>query len=854
MSDISGSVKVKSSLSEQSGADMSSTARNGSGLSTQVVPDVNRENLAANLMTGGKASSSSKATTLGFTSSVAAGSEQSRLQNQLESLQQEQRDAYRKQRELRDEIAQSSGSFSSAAKVAPATANESISSDDLKDGILSAGKLMSQRVDVRKVIALSAAGERVINDLSAAEPNRAVSAKRDVANDIPVSQAKHKITSVESFSSINTDQIPEKAKAKTSWFGSLVSTGGHIAEVLGLAVVGVGKLAYDSLALVGKGVHHLVTDPLGSITACAEFSGKVLSVAATVGKVLLKGAVALGTWCYNHPLEAAAAVASGLLAVGKFAVSLVVGLVSGFIGGCIKVARGEMSIGEALVNTFRFCCDISGLTDLVLTGYHGMLAFGAYAKGDKTAMAQHLALTAMHGAFAGLAILTLSTGGVLAPITVPFMAGRAVLGMAAKQGLKACAKELLEIGSKQIAKESLEKMGAAAAKKLGAESPHILDDIARVARESLGKDLTEKSLQTKINELAFKRVCRLEGDTIALTHGKSLNDDLIREGRKVLSKRHTEALGEKIGHERMHGLYKELGLVDHIDELTHDTLVKFRDMKPKEINKHLVETYQLSEKQAAKTAKEMKRLLDSGKSDQAIKDLLIKDISKDIWKVASPEVEAAYKETFRKGLRGELADAANGDWSRNLRKEILDHADDLAKSKTTNPLGKAPTQLADDLTDDLVEAGWKGVERGGYRATQELVEEGVERAFKRLSGRRLRGSAGHGDSDREDRRPRAGERQDGEGLNLGDAAAGGRAAERQPGESFQPEVESYEVVRDGKIYRVTNIYNDAKDLLRSIENIIGEATKGADQKSARLASEEANKMGQVVKDDLSLKS
>jgi hypothetical protein len=854
MSDISGAVKGRTSTSETSSAEQSSARQTEGGLSTQVVPAANRENLAANLMTGGKASPGSKTSVLGFTSSVASDPEQSRLQNQLEALQQDQREAYRKQRELRDEIVQSGGSFSSSAKVGPAAVNESMSPKDLKESILSAGKFVSQRADMRSAIALSAAGEKVIDDYSGVESKESVSTKHEVVNNPPVSQTKRKVAPIEGASEINTDQIPEKAKAKTSWFGSLFSNGGHIADVIGLAVVGVGKLAYDSLALVGKGVHHLVTDPLGSAAACAEFSGKVLSVAATVGKVLLKGAVALGTWCYNHPLEAAAAVASGLLAVGKFAVSLVVGLVSGFIGGCIKVARGEMSIGEALVNTFRFCCDISGLTDLVLTGYHGMLAFGAYAKGDKTALAQHLALTAMHGAFAGLAILTVGSGGILAPVTVPLMAGRAVLGMAAKQGLKACAKELLEIGSKQIAKESLEKMGAAAAKKLGAESPHILDDIARVAQESLGKDLTEKSLQAKINELAFKRVCRLEGDTIALTHGKSLNDDLIREGRKVLSKQHTEALGEKIGHERMRVLHKELGLVDHIDELTHDSLVKFRDMKPKEINKHLVETYQLSEKQAAKTAKEMKRLLDSGKSDQAIKDLLIKDISKDIWKVASPEVEAAYKETFRKGLRGELTDAANGDWSRNLRKEILEHADDLAKSRKTNPLGKAPTQLADDLTDDLVEAGWKGVERGGYRATQELVEEGVECAFKRLSGRRLRGSAGHGDSGREDRRSRPDELTEVDGLNIGDARSAGRAVERHAGESFQPEVESFEVVRDGKVYRVTNIYNDAKDLLRSIESIIGEAANGADKKSVRLASEEAKKMGQVVKDDLSLKS
>jgi hypothetical protein len=858
MSDMSGgAIKFTRSTSD-------ATTQSGDVAAAQVAVDPNRANLAANLMRGKGANKgaisdnrgsakSANGSILGFIDPGSINPEQARLQTQLENIQQDQRAAYQKQRELREELAQKSGSFSPSRQFSQSS---ELSDEQIQQSALEAGKFMTKGAGIRRAIALSASGKRVMDGESFDTSGEITADSSRVNSTAITSHREPEQRQGASSHTVSKDLAPEDNKASSGWFGSLGSTIGGGFKVVGLGLYGLGKLAIDGVDLLGKAAISLVTDPVGSAKTCMDIGGKVLSVGATVGGFLVRGAASLATWCWNHPLEAVGAVANGVLAVGKFAVSMVVGLVAGFFDGCLKVARGEMSVGQAVLNTFLFCCEVSGLSDLVLTGYHGLLALGAYATGDKTALATHLALAAMHGFWAGLAIATVTTGGVLAPVTVPLMAGKAAVGMVAKQGIKACVKNLLVKGSEQISKEAIQKMGMAAVKKLGAESPAVIDDITRVARERLGTEASESALRKEVNELAFKRYARMEGDNIALSHGKSLSDDVASQGRGVLNAEHLGTSGDKIGYERVKGLYQELGSVDHIDDLTHDSLVKFGEMSNKEARKHLVDTYQMSNRQAAQTAKEMKKLIDSGKSDQAIKEILVDGISKDIWKVAGAEIKAGYTDTFKKALRGELKGADNAAWSANLRREILEHADDLAKSKKTNPHGKHPTQLADDITDDLVKAGAEGVERGGLRATREVVEEGVERALKRLAMRRLRGHAGGAaasvakQASRDNHEEQTEDNFGVEGFKEGDKKSGPSV-----GEGHQPEVEQYKVVRDGKIYLVTNVYNDAKDLLRSVQEVISEADNTREKPgSVRVASQEGEAMGKAGKTNFSLGS
>jgi hypothetical protein len=118
-------------------------------------------------------------------------------------------------------------------------------------------------------------------------------------------------------------------------------------------------------------------------------------------------------------------------------------------------------------------------------------------------------------------------------------------------------------------------------------------------------------------------------------------------------------------------------------------------------------------------AREVQRLVKSGKSEAAIKQLLEEQITNDVSKFVAVKMEGSFKETFRKGLRGELTDKDNLAWSKNLSEAVQKQAKKLDKN-------------VDGFIDELVNAGWEGVERGIKRATSELVLEGLERAFKRL--------------------------------------------------------------------------------------------------------------------------
>lgn len=547
-----------------------------------------------------------------------------------------------------------------------------------------------------------------------------------------------------------------KATARTwgGWFSSVASSIGSAADVIGHAIIGAAKLTQEAGAAVVGVVTAVIKDPMGAVEGignAVSAAGRVICTAVPyIGQAIYSGAA----WCIQNPGQALGLVGSALYAVGEFAVSLVTGLVSSVCTGVQKLWRGEMSLGEALLNTFVFCCELSGLADLWGAVKHGALAFAAYAKGDRQAALQHLGQCAMHGAFVAIALATVGTGGLAAPVLVPLMAARALAGVALKQGIKqgikACVRECVEFGAKEIGEAAIKNMGEAAGKKLATELPQEMAKITVMAEKTLGASASPQALAAKVHELALERVIQLQGESIALTMGKTLSGDLATKGTEVLTRQHVTALGEEIGHAQTKALLRELGLVKHVDDLTHDMLVSINGMSHKQARQHFIETMGVSTKQADEMAREVQKLLRSGKSDDAIKQVLEDRISKGVSEFVEGKMESSFKTTFRKGLQGELKDPDNIEWSSKLRQGIEKRADDLAKDPKANPHGKSARELGDDITDDLVDGGWEGVQKGIRRATRELVREGIECAFKRFRSPRTPHVAPHRDQDESD--------------------------------------------------------------------------------------------------------
>jgi hypothetical protein len=617
-------------------------------------------------------------------------------------------------------------------------------------------------------------------------------------------------------------------KSVVSFVGSAVEFVKSAVEVGCQAVVGALKLGGALLKLGGQLLYQLVSDPKAFAVGAWNAGCSIVKYVASAVSYVASAAYSGAAWCIQNPGEALQAAGSLLYSAGKAIGSFVSSIAVGAWNGIKGVLTGEISLGQALLNTFIFCCEMSGLADLWGTVKHGALALAAYGKGDKQAALLHLGQAAMHGAFVAVAIATISTGGLAAPVLVPLMAARALVGVALKQGikqgLKACAREFLEHGAKEIGEAAIKKMGEPAAKKLAAELPQEMAKITLAAEKAVGAGASPQVLAAKVNELALERVIQLQGEGIATTMGKTMSEELATKGSEVLTRKYVTALGEEVGYTQTKALLRELGLVKHIDDLTHDMLASMGKMNPKQASQHIVDTLGVSKKEADKMAREVQKLLKSGKSDEAIKQVLEDRMTKEISGFVSGKMESSFKDTFRKGLRGELKDPDNIEWSTKLREGIEKRADDLAKDPKTNPGKKSAKELADDLTDDLVEGGWEGVEKGIKRAVRELVREGIDAAFKRLRAR-VRGHLGDSADESISTDPL---RNDVEKLEDGSKVpdlANKKALEGQAAGPHQREIESRLVTQaDGSVVRIKQTYEDDR-LVGEVTDVVSDSSK-----------------------------
>jgi hypothetical protein len=221
---------------------------------------------------------------------------------------------------------------------------------------------------------------------------------------------------------------------------------------------------------------------------------------------------------------------------------------------------------------------------------------------------------------------------------------------------------------------------------LAKQSPEQAAKIAAEVSAKLGANATAEQIAKEANQVALQKVVALQGEKIARDHGERLAAEYAAKGAAALTEESVQSLGKEVGEKGTKELLQSLKLVDHIDDLAYDMLSKIRDMKPRDAAKQLADELGVSAREASSMVREMKRALLSGKSDEAIKALL-----------------------------GQLDEP----WSKELGEGVSKRAKELGKS-------------ADQFADELVEAGWKGAKEGIEKATRELVEEGIERALKRL--------------------------------------------------------------------------------------------------------------------------
>jgi hypothetical protein len=569
---------------------------------------------------------------------------------------------------------------------------------------------------------------------SSPEPSPAVNVNRSsssiAADKVAADRARQDLQ--QQMSAPAAEIRTEKPKERTwsGWWSSVTSSVSDGLQTAKNALVGLDKLRVNVGTAIGEAAAAVINDPKAALEKTISAAKTVGNFVASAGEFIGNGIASGVTWCIENPEKILPAVGSFLWSAGTTICSIVGGLFSSVLNGVKQVLNGEMTIGEALVKTFVFACEMSGLADAWGVVKHGALALAAYGSGDKQAMFQHLGQVAMHGTFLAIALATVSTAGVAAPVLVPLMAMRSLVSVAlkqgVKQGIKACAREFLESGAKQIAEGAIKNMGEPAVKKLATEFPQELVKVAAMAEKVVGTGATAEALARKTQELALERVIQLQGESIAKTMGRSMSDDLAKVGaEKVLTTTYVKELGEKVGYEQTKALLQQLGLVDYVDDLTFKLLSPMKEMTGKQARQHIIDTMGVSSKEADKMAREVQRLIKSGKSDDAIKQILEERITNDVSKFVAGKMENSFKDTFRKGLRGELTDADNAAWSKNLNEAVEKRAKELGKS-------------VDELTDDLVKAGWEGVENGIKRATRELVREGLERAFKRLRDDGLR--------------------------------------------------------------------------------------------------------------------
>jgi hypothetical protein len=493
-------------------------------------------------------------------------------------------------------------------------------------------------------------------------------------------------------------QATAAVAAGAAWVADKAIAGGT-AVVHGLAHVGSKSLELGALALKG--------DFRAAGAMLAAGAGASLSFAKGMCDSLGISQMATGL---SHVVMAQVDLYRDLykVATGQGTLKDLTNNYMNHIGGALQGIKGAaVCLGE-----------VTGVTDLCLAGKHSFQALSAYGRGDTSAALVHLGQASVHGAFAAMSAgsiaATVATGGAAAGSIAAVALGRATLQQASKQVLKAAAKEFLEAGAKQIGQAAIKSMGVEAVQLVEREMGRAaVDGLRETAIKQLGAGATAEAQQVLVEKLALEAVLKREGAAIALEGAEGLAKQVSEQGAQVLAKDNVETVMRTIAETRTSDLLSKLKLSDTVQDLTLKMLKDVSEKKTGAVAKELAENLGIAQKEATKMAKEMKKALSLGKSDEAMKQILEDGITAQVKEVVELNTKESFQTTFKRALTGEVDET----WAKTLREGVEREAKRLGKS-------------VDSHVDELVEAGWKGTREGIEKSTRSAVREGVDKAFK----------------------------------------------------------------------------------------------------------------------------
>lgn len=394
--------------------------------------------------------------------------------------------------------------------------------------------------------------------------------------------------------------------------------------------------------------------------------------------------------------------------------------------------------GQALVGGFKCLGEVTGVTDLCLAATHTFHGIAAYGRGEKQVATAHFAQAAVHGAIAAVSAgtiafmvaATVGTAGAAAPTICGMVMGRTAFKVGAKEILGVAAKQFFKQGAEVVAKQVETKLAKEAFGVLSKEAggKAVLEQLTKEATQQLGKTASKEKVTELVGQKAVNHLLSAVGVDGAHAGAKSLHTLMKREGVHVLTKETAHAVHRDAITEPLEKLLKQLKFSEHISDTTLDLLKTVRDKSPRKAGAALAEALGVSTKEGVEMAKQARKSLMKGRSDEAIKEELTSGITSHFKTRFAEQMEKPHKEHFRKILTGQLDEP----WAKELSEGVEKRSKNLG-------IGK------DDLVDDLVDAGWDGAKEGIEKTVHKFVKEGVDDAFKRF--RQMKVRAGLGDAD-----------------------------------------------------------------------------------------------------------
>jgi hypothetical protein len=466
---------------------------------------------------------------------------------------------------------------------------------------------------------------------------------------------------------------------------------------------------------------------------------------------------------WGHVANAAGTVWSGIKAVGGFLADLSnsIGLTDMAVGvyrlakagpefavDLARVALGQATLGEAfsrlgenlsgagqaMLGGLKCLGEVTGVIDLAMAAKHTFHGLAAYGRGETQAATAHFAQAALHGAFAamsaGTIAATVATAGAAAPTIGAMVMGRTALKVGAKQVLNVAAKEFFQAGAKTLVKQAETRVAKEAMSHLSkdAAGKAVLAHLTKEAAQELGGKASKAQVSELVGEKAMNHLLSTTAVDAVHAGGKALHDLMKNEGVQVLTKETAHAVHRDAMAQSLEELLKGVKFKEHISDVTLDLLKSVRDKNAKKAGAELAEALGVSVKEGTAMAKEARKALMKGRSDEAIKEELTEGITKHFKARFAEQMEGAHKGHFRKILNGELEES----WAKELSEGVEKRAKEIGKGKN-------------ELVDDLVDAGWDGAKEGIEKTVRKVAREGIDDAFKRF--RQIKVRVGLSDAD-----------------------------------------------------------------------------------------------------------